>query len=42
MSEFPSCPKCNMDNTYFDGVMNVCPDCGHEWTGSEEESAQDN
>lgn len=40
MSDFPNCPKCNMDNTYFDGVMNVCPDCGYEWTGSEEEAAQ--
>jgi len=20
-----------MDNTYFDGTMTVCPDCGHEW-----------
>ena len=31
MNEFPICPKCNMDNTYFDGTMTVCPDCGHEW-----------
>lgn len=26
-----------MDNTYFDGVINVCPDCGYEWNSSEEE-----
>ena len=31
MNEFPSCPKCKMDNTYFDGTMTVCPDCGLEW-----------
>ncbi|MEG1615982.1 MAG: zinc ribbon domain-containing protein YjdM [Bacteroidales bacterium] len=37
MSEISNCPKCNMDNTYFDGVMNVCPDCAYEWTGNEEE-----
>ncbi len=26
-----NCPKCSMDNTYFDGTVNVCPDCGYEW-----------
>lgn len=20
-----------MENTYFDGTMNICPDCAHEW-----------
>ncbi|MGL5683500.1 MAG: zinc ribbon domain-containing protein YjdM [Marinifilaceae bacterium] len=39
MSEISNCPKCNMDNTYFDGVMNVCPDCGYEWNEHAEESA---
>lgn len=38
MSEFENCPKCKMDNTYFDGVLNVCPDCGYEWTAGEEET----
>lgn len=38
MSEISNCPKCNMDNTYFDGVMNVCPDCGYEWHGDANES----
>ena len=32
MSEISNCPKCNMDNTYFDGTVIVCPDCFHEWT----------
>lgn len=32
MSELNSCPKCSMEHTYFDGTMNQCPDCGHEWS----------
>ena len=40
MSEISNCPKCDMDNTYFDGVMNVCPDCAYEWTGNEEEESE--
>lgn len=35
MEETPNCPKCGMANTYFDGVVNVCPDCFNEW-GAEE------
>ena len=31
MSIVDSCVSCKMENTYFDGSMNVCPDCGHEW-----------
>ncbi|MDD4516143.1 zinc ribbon domain-containing protein YjdM [Massilibacteroides sp.] len=41
MSEVSNCPKCDMDNTYFDGVINVCPDCSHEWTDSEEQAVAD-
>ncbi len=26
---------CEMGNTYFDGSLNVCPDCGHEWAEGE-------
>lgn len=37
MSEISNCPKCNMDNTYFDGMMNVCPDCSYEWLENEEQ-----
>ncbi|MDH6535675.1 alkylphosphonate utilization protein [Parabacteroides sp. 52] len=32
MSEYPVCPTCKMENTYFDGTMYICPDCSHEWT----------
>lgn len=31
MNEFPNCPKCNSEYTYQDGVMYICPMCGHEW-----------
>jgi protein PhnA len=41
MNEFPDCPKCNMDNTYFDGTMTVCPDCGYEWNANETETVAD-
>lgn len=39
MSDFPNCPKCNSEFTYFDGSMLVCPECAYEWTESAE-SAQ--
>ncbi len=39
MEETPNCPVCNMGNTYFDGSMNVCPDCFHEWAPGEENTA---
>ena len=39
MSEISNCPKCGMANCYFDGSMNVCPDCFHEWNDAEQ-SAQ--
>ncbi|WP_066097273.1 zinc ribbon domain-containing protein YjdM [Xanthomonas massiliensis] len=28
---FPACPECRQDNTYPDGALWICPDCGHEW-----------
>lgn len=41
MNEFQSCPVCKMDNTYFDGTMMVCPDCGHEWDANAVEAVVD-
>lgn len=41
MAEAPACPKCAMENTYFDGTGYVCPDCFHEWSGSEESETED-
>lgn len=32
MSEMPDCPECQSLHTYADGLLLVCPECGHEWT----------
>ena len=42
MNTISNCPQCSMGNTYFDGMMNVCPDCGHEWAASPGEEASEN
>lgn len=31
MSTLPSCPQCQSEYTYEDGILLVCPECGHEW-----------
>lgn len=31
MEKYPDCPQCGMENTYYDGSVNICPDCGNEW-----------
>lgn len=41
MAEISNCPKCSKENTYFDGTMNVCPDCSYEWTMIGEDSLQE-
>lgn len=35
MTDLPNCPGCNSCYTYEDGVMLVCPECGHEWQASD-------
>ncbi|KAF1684393.1 zinc ribbon domain-containing protein YjdM [Pseudoxanthomonas taiwanensis] len=35
MSEHSRCPQCSLDNTYQDGALWVCADCGHEWNPEE-------
>lgn len=30
-----ACPACASDYTYQDGLMLVCPECGHEWVPGE-------
>ncbi|MDH6355625.1 protein PhnA [Dysgonomonas sp. PH5-45] len=40
MAETPNCPQCDMDNTYFDGTVNVCPDCSHEWVNGADQDAE--
>lgn len=32
MSDSIACPQCTLQNTYPDGVMMVCADCGYEWS----------
>ncbi|MFT7389362.1 MAG: protein PhnA [Candidatus Endobugula sp.] len=41
MSDLPNCPQCASEYAYEDGIMLVCPECGHEWSkdGSGEESS---
>ncbi|HND51605.1 MAG TPA: zinc ribbon domain-containing protein YjdM [Pirellulaceae bacterium] len=40
MSELPNCPKCNSEFTYQDGILLVCPTCGHEWSSDPKSSAE--
>jgi len=39
MSDYPVCPVCGSSNTYFDGTMYICPDCGCEWSPNKEDVA---
>lgn len=38
MSEITNCPQCAGENGYFDGSLNICPDCFHEWSQHLEEN----
>lgn len=43
MTDLPKCAKCGSGYTYKDGVLYICPECGHEWAvqgEAKEESAQ--
>ncbi len=31
MSDVPACPQCTLENTYADGALLICADCGFEW-----------
>lgn len=37
MNILPSCPQCNSNYTYKDGVLFICPECAHEWTNNSTE-----
>lgn len=39
MHTIPPCPRCALENTYPDGELLICPDCGHEWRAQEVASA---
>lgn len=35
MNEYPLCPQCEGENTYYDGTTYVCPDCNNEFDPSQ-------
>jgi protein PhnA len=35
----PPCPACNEGLTYENGLLLVCPKCGHEWTQADADAA---
>ncbi|CAE6791058.1 zinc ribbon domain-containing protein YjdM [Paraburkholderia domus] len=41
MSDVPPCPNCAQENTYPDGTLNVCADCGHEWSPHSMQASDD-
>lgn len=36
MSDIPNCPACGSEYAYQDGALFVCPECAHEWSGTEQ------
>lgn len=34
LSNMPNCPECQSSYTYEDRDLFVCPECGHEWSGT--------
>lgn len=38
----PVCSKCGMPNTYPDGELFICADCGYEWQANEQGEQGDN
>jgi len=39
MSAVPACPQCTLENTYTDGTLFICPDCGHEWASGDADAS---
>ena len=37
MSQAPACPQCTLVNTYADGALMICADCGFEWAAGDEQ-----
>ncbi|MFI7413447.1 zinc ribbon domain-containing protein YjdM [Streptomyces sp. NPDC049627] len=35
-NSLPACPECSGSYTYEMGALLVCPECGHEWSPSQE------
>ena len=40
MSTLPPCPQCQAEFTYEDGILLICPSCGHEWNPNEAPTAE--
>jgi protein PhnA len=38
----PACPQCQSAYAYEDGVLMVCPECGHEWAKGADGEGGDN
>lgn len=36
MSTLPACPQCTLENTYADGALTICADCGFEWAAGDD------
>jgi len=36
MDTVPACVKCGCEFAYEDGILYICPECGHEWAQSSE------
>ena len=41
MTQLPPCPSCNSSFTYEDAALFVCPECGNEWSQSEQNQASE-
>lgn len=41
MSTLPPCPKCKSAFTYEDKAMLTCPECGHEWSATAGNGAEE-
>ena len=42
MEQLPNCPKCNLEYTYEDGNLIVCPECSYQWNPNEESEEDSN
>lgn len=41
MSSLPNCPKCGSEYAYQDGALFICPECAHEWSGTDSDQRDD-
>ncbi|UQR67171.1 alkylphosphonate utilization protein [Bradyrhizobium sp. C-145] len=39
MDDAVKCPSCNSEHAYQDRGLWVCPECGHEWSGTADAAA---